>query len=62
MVTFTLVPFRLSDNPRERLHVYDVFAETRHRERKSHEGNADRECVRLYRLSPSLSLSLSDNG
>lgn len=29
MVTFTLVPFRLSDNPKECLHVCDVFAVTR---------------------------------
>lgn len=29
MVTFALVPFRLSDNPEEGLHVYDVFAKRR---------------------------------
>lgn len=26
MVTFTLVPFRLSDNPEECLHVCDVYS------------------------------------
>jgi len=51
MVTFTLVPFRLSDNPRERLHVYVVFAETRHREEEN-----------PTKVTPIESASLLDNG
>jgi len=58
MVTFALVPFRLSDNPRERerLHVYVcIRGDATPRKKIPREGNADRECVSAVSL-------ITDNG